>query len=33
MNPIKNNGKYFIKDAEIFDSQNDKFKHSNIAKK
>ena len=32
MNPIKNNGKYFIKDAEISDSQNDKFKHLDIAK-
>ncbi|MEG1567757.1 MAG: P-loop NTPase fold protein, partial [Anaerovoracaceae bacterium] len=32
MNPIKNNGNYFIKDAEIADSQYDKFKHLDIAK-
>lgn len=32
MNPIKKNGKYFIKDAEISDSKNDKFKHLDIAK-
>lgn len=32
MNPIKNNGKYFIKDAEISDLESDKFKHGDIAK-
>lgn len=31
MNPIKKNGNYFIKDAEISDTQNDKFKHIDIA--
>lgn len=32
MNPIKNNGNYFIKDAELPDSKNDQFKHQDIAK-
>lgn len=31
MNLIKKNGNYFIKDAEISDIQNDKFKHIDIA--
>ncbi|MEG1502387.1 MAG: P-loop NTPase fold protein [Anaerovoracaceae bacterium] len=32
MNPIKNNGNYFIKDAELPNSERDQFKHQDIAK-